>query len=286
MAPWEAALGASIPAGTARADLPPGSSSGRRLRLREYGLPNPRARLVISTPRSGSSCRRRSRPPNGSCSRGWPPSRGSTRAAIRPGTSDNAGCAAACIDWRHARPHAAHPRHRLADPARACAHHAAGVRRPEAPRAQHRPVGADTRGDRAHARGREDRRTGARGGREGGGARRHHRRGGPGGARVPRRQRRLPVHTGLQGLPEVVLHEPQRGDLPRHPGLHGHPGRRHRQHRRHRLHRRRARRHERHVPRRRRSARKTGCSSSAPARPPPGRSRRCVLAGSSTSSAG
>ncbi len=42
VAPWEAALGASIPAGTARADLPPGSSSGRRLRLREYGLPNPR----------------------------------------------------------------------------------------------------------------------------------------------------------------------------------------------------------------------------------------------------
>jgi curved DNA-binding protein len=46
VAPWEAALGASIPvptpAGTAHTDLPPGSSSGRRLRLRGYGLPNPR----------------------------------------------------------------------------------------------------------------------------------------------------------------------------------------------------------------------------------------------------
>jgi curved DNA-binding protein len=45
VAPWEAALGASIPVptprGTARVDLPPGSSSGRRLRLRGYGLPNP-----------------------------------------------------------------------------------------------------------------------------------------------------------------------------------------------------------------------------------------------------
>jgi curved DNA-binding protein len=43
--PWEAALGASIPvptpAGTARVDLPAGSSSGRRLRLRGYGLPSP-----------------------------------------------------------------------------------------------------------------------------------------------------------------------------------------------------------------------------------------------------
>jgi curved DNA-binding protein len=45
VAPWEAALGASVPlptpAGTARVDLPPGSSSGRRLRLRGHGLPNP-----------------------------------------------------------------------------------------------------------------------------------------------------------------------------------------------------------------------------------------------------
>jgi curved DNA-binding protein len=43
--PWEAALGASIvvptPAGSARVDLPAGSSSGRRLRLRGYGLPDP-----------------------------------------------------------------------------------------------------------------------------------------------------------------------------------------------------------------------------------------------------
>jgi curved DNA-binding protein len=47
VAPWEAALGGSIPvptpaAGLARVDLPAGSSSGRRLRLRGRGLPNPR----------------------------------------------------------------------------------------------------------------------------------------------------------------------------------------------------------------------------------------------------
>lgn len=46
MAPWEAALGASIPvptpAGAVRVDLPAGSSSGRRLRLRGRGMPNPR----------------------------------------------------------------------------------------------------------------------------------------------------------------------------------------------------------------------------------------------------
>jgi curved DNA-binding protein len=44
--PWEAALGASIPVptptgATAHVDLPAGSSSGRRLRLRGYGLPHP-----------------------------------------------------------------------------------------------------------------------------------------------------------------------------------------------------------------------------------------------------
>ena len=50
-------------------------------------------------------------------------------------------------------------------------------------------------------------------------ARGHHRRDRPGGARVPLRPRRLPVDAGLQGLPEVLLHQPQRGHLPRHPGL-------------------------------------------------------------------
>ena len=46
MAPWEAALGATVPVqtpgGTVRVDVPPGTSSGRRLRLRGRGLPNPR----------------------------------------------------------------------------------------------------------------------------------------------------------------------------------------------------------------------------------------------------
>jgi curved DNA-binding protein len=43
--PWEAALGAEvpieIPGGTAKVKVPPGSSSGRRLRLRGRGMPNP-----------------------------------------------------------------------------------------------------------------------------------------------------------------------------------------------------------------------------------------------------
>ncbi|WP_432988072.1 DnaJ C-terminal domain-containing protein [Dactylosporangium sp. CA-233914] len=46
VSPWEAALGAAVPlalpAGDLRLDVPPGSSSGRRLRLRGHGLPNPR----------------------------------------------------------------------------------------------------------------------------------------------------------------------------------------------------------------------------------------------------
>ncbi|MER7003629.1 J domain-containing protein [Dactylosporangium sp. NPDC000555] len=45
--PWEAALGAKVPlrtpaGGEVRLDVPAGSSSGRRLRLRGQGLPNPR----------------------------------------------------------------------------------------------------------------------------------------------------------------------------------------------------------------------------------------------------
>ena len=44
--PWEAALGATVPVptpggGTAKVTVPPGSSSGRRLRLRGEGMPNP-----------------------------------------------------------------------------------------------------------------------------------------------------------------------------------------------------------------------------------------------------
>ena len=48
LAPWEAALGASVPVdtpgGEAKVTVPAGSSSGRRLRLRGQGMPNPRGK--------------------------------------------------------------------------------------------------------------------------------------------------------------------------------------------------------------------------------------------------
>ncbi len=48
LAPWEAALGASVavdtPGGEAKLRVEPGTSSGRRLRLRGRGMPNPRGR--------------------------------------------------------------------------------------------------------------------------------------------------------------------------------------------------------------------------------------------------
>jgi curved DNA-binding protein len=48
LAPWEAALGASVaidvPGGEAKLRVPPGTSSGRRLRLRGRGLPNTKGR--------------------------------------------------------------------------------------------------------------------------------------------------------------------------------------------------------------------------------------------------
>ena len=61
--PWEAALGAEVPVdtpgGEAKVKVPAGSSSGRRLRLRGQGLPNPRgqpgdlyAEVRIMVPRS------------------------------------------------------------------------------------------------------------------------------------------------------------------------------------------------------------------------------------------
>jgi curved DNA-binding protein len=48
LAPWEAALGTSValdtPGGEAKVKVPHGTSSGRRLRLRGRGLPNPRGK--------------------------------------------------------------------------------------------------------------------------------------------------------------------------------------------------------------------------------------------------
>ena len=45
VSPWEAALGATVairtPGGEAKVKVPPGSSTGRRLRLRGEGMPNP-----------------------------------------------------------------------------------------------------------------------------------------------------------------------------------------------------------------------------------------------------
>ena len=48
VSPWEAALGATVPvdtpSGTAKVVIPAGSSTGRRLRLRGEGMPNPKGR--------------------------------------------------------------------------------------------------------------------------------------------------------------------------------------------------------------------------------------------------
>lgn len=48
VSPWEAVLGATVavhtPAGEAKVKVPPGSSTGRRLRLRGEGMPNPRGK--------------------------------------------------------------------------------------------------------------------------------------------------------------------------------------------------------------------------------------------------
>jgi curved DNA-binding protein len=48
LTPWEAALGATVPVATpggeTKVTVPPGSSTGRRLRLRGEGMPDPRGR--------------------------------------------------------------------------------------------------------------------------------------------------------------------------------------------------------------------------------------------------
>ena len=77
LAPWEAALGTSVavdtPGGEAKVKVPSGTSSGRRLRLRGRGLPNPRGKpgdlfaeariMVPAAPRGRSGgCSSSSRP--------------------------------------------------------------------------------------------------------------------------------------------------------------------------------------------------------------------------------
>ena len=46
VSPWEAALGAKVtvtgPGGEVKVPVPAGSSSGRRVRLRNHGFPNPK----------------------------------------------------------------------------------------------------------------------------------------------------------------------------------------------------------------------------------------------------
>jgi curved DNA-binding protein len=48
LAPWEAALGATVPVATpggeTKVTVPPGTSTGRRLRLSGEGMPDPRGR--------------------------------------------------------------------------------------------------------------------------------------------------------------------------------------------------------------------------------------------------
>lgn len=70
VAPWEAALGATVtlptPTGEKKLTVPSGTSSGRRLRLRGQGIPNPRgtpgdfyAEVRIMVPRPLSADERR-----------------------------------------------------------------------------------------------------------------------------------------------------------------------------------------------------------------------------------
>jgi hypothetical protein len=66
--PWQAALGGAVkvdtPDGEVTLKVPPGSQSGRRLRLRGRGLPRRTARAAISMRSSGSWCRRSRRRPS------------------------------------------------------------------------------------------------------------------------------------------------------------------------------------------------------------------------------
>ena len=84
LAPWEAALGASVavdtPGGEAKVRVKAGTSSGKRLRLRGTGPAQPAWRSRRPLRRgAGSWCRRRSATKSADSSRSWPPSRPSTQ---------------------------------------------------------------------------------------------------------------------------------------------------------------------------------------------------------------
>jgi curved DNA-binding protein len=70
LAPWEAALGASVavdtPGGEAKVRVPAGSSTGRRLRLKGRGMPNPKgppgdlyAEVAVMVPKKATGAERR-----------------------------------------------------------------------------------------------------------------------------------------------------------------------------------------------------------------------------------
>ena len=94
LAPWEAALGTSVavdtPGGEAKVKVPAGTSSGRRLRLRGRGLPNPRGKPATCSPRPRSWCRPGPQRPSGGCSSSSRPNPTSTRGGSRERSEDGA----------------------------------------------------------------------------------------------------------------------------------------------------------------------------------------------------
>ena len=76
LAPWEAALGTSValdtPGGEVKVKVPGGTSSGRRIRLRGRGLPNPKGKAGDLFAEARIMVPPGSRAPNGGCSSSWP----------------------------------------------------------------------------------------------------------------------------------------------------------------------------------------------------------------------